>query len=51
LAVKLAANQSQRALYTLIPPNVLARLACHSDDMGILATASEKKNSLYSGFI
>jgi hypothetical protein len=39
--VKLAANQSQRALYTLIPPNVLARLACHSDDMGILATEIE----------
>jgi hypothetical protein len=27
--VNLAANQSQRALYTLIPQNVLARLACH----------------------
>jgi len=28
-SVNLAANQSQRALYTLIPQNVLARLACH----------------------
>ena len=27
--VNLAADQSQRALYTLIPQNVLARLACH----------------------
>ena len=35
---KLAARQSRNLLSTLIPPNVLDRLASHSHDMGILAT-------------
>ena len=36
--VKLAAKQSRKLLHTLIPPNVLQRLASRSDDIGILAT-------------
>jgi hypothetical protein len=36
--VKLAARQSRKSLYTLIPPNVLARLASHSHELGILGT-------------
>ena len=36
--VKQAASQSREMLCTLIPPNVLARLASHSHDKGILAT-------------
>lgn len=36
--VKFTAKQSRKLLYTLIPPNVLARLASHSPDKGVLAT-------------
>ena len=36
--VKFAAKQSRQLLYTLIPPNVLSRLASHRPDDGVLAT-------------
>jgi len=48
---KLAAKLSRKSLYTLIPPNVLARLASHSHDMGILATDIEHCTVMFCSVI
>ena len=48
--VKLAARQSRKSLHTLIPPNVLTRMASHSHDMGILGAEIEHCTVMFVAF-